>query len=258
MSNVPAPDVPAKPAARLGIVHFLGWMIGVSAVLALYRAATAMSDRPPEVDLTQQLIQLGFGLAYGSAVSGLGLFLWRWWRGTGGGPSQPGHWLLVFGGIGMVVDFGLAVALQAIAILSRETTDYGILSFQVWSRHQIIGWSITALITVVILVLLRAAWWRRAVVILALLMAASNVAAMVLYVLGAHGVFAGSWPYEVSMWVRVGGALVCAVAIAFAEACDRRLGRKRDWLHLVGILTALALASVDLVVQGYFLWLARR
>jgi len=258
MSQAPAPIDSTKPAARLGIVHFLGWMIGVSAVLSLYRAATAWSDRPQDVDLTQQLIQLGFGLAYGSAVSGLGLFLWRWWRGTGSGPTQPGHWLLVFGGIGMVVDFGLAVSIQALAIATGATTDLGTMSFEVWSRHQFSGWTIAAMITGIILVVLRAAWWWRAVVIVALIMCLANLAAMIVYVLATKGVFAGSWPYEVSMWVRVSGSLACLVAIGMAEFRDRRLRLPRDWLHAFGIVTALSLAAVDLVVQGYFLWLARR
>src|SRR5262245_4512151 len=121
---------------RLGIVHFLGWMVGVGIVLAIYRAATEWNELPEEVDLTQRLIQLGFGLAYGTAASGLGLFVWRWTRGTASGPTQPGHWLLVFGGIGLVIDVGLAAALEGYAWLANPRNAYGIGAFETWSKHQ--------------------------------------------------------------------------------------------------------------------------
>lgn len=256
MSGPTPPTVAKPPAQRLAIVHFLGWMLGVGAVLAIYRAATPLTGPTRELELSQRLIQLGFGLAYGTAVSGLGLFLWRWWRGTGSGPTQPGHWLLVFGGIGLVIDVGVAAVVYT--VLARRNTDYGILSFQTWSSHQIIGWFIAALISSVVLIRMRAAWWWQAVVCVVLTMTIANVAANIIYVLGAQGFFAGTWPFDVSQFVRVTGAVACVAAIGFAESCDRCQGQPRDWLHVVGILMALSLASVDLAVQGYFLWLRWR
>jgi hypothetical protein len=241
---------------KLAIVHFLGWMLGVGAVLAIYRAATQLTEPTRAVELSQRLIQLGFGLAYGTAVSGLGLFLWRWWRGAGSGPTQPGHWLLVFGGIGLVIDVGVAASVYA--VLARRDTDYGIVAFQTWSSHEIIGWFIAALIASVVLIRLRAAWWWRGVVLVVLTMTIANAAAIILYVLGVNGVFAGTWPHVVSQFVRVVGALACVAAIGFAETCDRRQGHRRDWLHSVGLVMALSLASIDLAVQGYFLWLRWR
>jgi|GEM_PF-3597570 hypothetical protein len=257
MSEPQPPAVAKSPVQRLAIVHFLGWMIGVGAVLAIYRAATELTEPTREVDLSQRLIQLGFGLAYGTAVSGLGLFLWRWWRGKGSGPTQPGHWLLVFGGIGLIVDVGVAAIVYAV-MMSRSGNDYGSMAFRSWSNHQIIGWSIAALIASVVLFRLRAAWWWRVVVVVVLVLTIANVAANIVYVLGANGVFAGTWPYDISQFVRVVGALACIAVIGFAEACDRRQALARDWLHSAGLLMALSLASVDLAVQSYFLWLRWR
>jgi len=257
MPQPQSPTVAQPPAQRLAIVHFLGWMLGVGAVLAIFRAATQLTEPTREVELSQRLIQLGFGLAYGTAVSGLGLFLWRWWRGTGSGQTPPGHWLLVFGGIGLVIDVGVAALVYAV-VMSQSGTDYGILAFQAWSNHQIIGWSIAASISSIVLIRLRAAWWWRAVVIVVFVMTIANAAANVLYVLGANGVFAGTWPYDISQFVRVAGAITCVAVIGFAETCDRRQGHWRDWLHSVGLLMALSLASVDLAVQSYFLWLRWR
>jgi hypothetical protein len=252
-----SPGVAKPPTQKLAIVHLLGWMAGVGVVLAIYRAATQWTEPTREVEFSQRLIQLGFGLAYGTAVSGLGLFLWRWWRGTGSGPTQPGHWLLVFGGLGLVIDVGVAAAVYAV-VMSRSGTDYGILTFQAWSNHQIIGWSMAALISSVVLIRMRATWWWQAVVLVVLVMTIANVAANILYLLCANGVFAGTWPYDVTQYVRVAGALGCLAAIGFAEVCDRRQGRPRDWLHLVGLLMAVSLGSVDLAVQGYFVWLVWR
>src|SRR5687767_9409788 len=87
---------------RLGVIHFLGWMLGCAVVLAIVRLGAA----PGNPTLADSLRQLGYGLTYGTAASGLGLFLWRWRTGSGSGPTQPGHWLLVFGGIGLLLDLG--------------------------------------------------------------------------------------------------------------------------------------------------------
>jgi len=258
VTATPPSSPPIVRPQKLAIVHFLGWMLGVGAVLAIYRAATQLTEPTREVELSQRLIQLGFGLAYGTAVSGLGLFLWRWWRGTGSGPTQPGHWLLVFGGIGLVIDVGVAAAVYAAVFFSRSGTDYGILPIRAWSYHQIIGWSLAALISSLVLIRMRAAWWWQVVVIVVLTMTIANLAASILCVLGANGMFAGTWPYDISQFVRVAGALACVAAIGFAETCDRRQGHWRDWLHSVGLVMALSLASIDLAVQGYFLWLRWR
>ena len=89
-------DVATRPnrRSRLGIVHFLIWMSGCGVVLAIYRLNT-----PAQASLAQSASQLGYGLAYGTAASGLALFLWRWRTGSGPLPAQPGHWLLVFGAV---------------------------------------------------------------------------------------------------------------------------------------------------------------
>lgn len=107
-------DTP-PPRNRLGIIHLLGCTLGCAAVLAVYRA-----NAPAAPTLLQSLWQLGMGLAYGVAASGLVLFLWRWWTGSGPAPSQPGHWLLVFGGVGWLLDFTTsAVHLSALRIMER-------------------------------------------------------------------------------------------------------------------------------------------
>src|SRR5262245_43217923 len=155
------PECPfaTKPAApRLGIIHLLGWMVGVSAVLAIFRATTEIENYPPSWLPWFRVQQLGFGMAYGTTISGLGLFLWRWWRAAPGAPSQPGHWLLVFGGIGIVIDLASTQAMKWTLYWSGtgiEPAYFGAFIF-----HQAAVWWLGAVIATLILVRLRdASFW---------------------------------------------------------------------------------------------------
>ena len=46
MSPPECPFATQPAAPRLGIIHLLGWMIGVGAVLAIFRATTEMENYP--------------------------------------------------------------------------------------------------------------------------------------------------------------------------------------------------------------------
>ncbi|MEX2176536.1 MAG: hypothetical protein WD872_19380 [Pirellulaceae bacterium] len=120
----PAPAPAVEPVGqrpqKLAIVHLLGWTLGVAAVLGLYRAVMDLSGLPAEWQLGARLSQLGFGLAYGTALAGMGLFVWRWARGIGPGPSQPGHWLLVLGGVGLLTDIFTIGAIQAASLVGKR------------------------------------------------------------------------------------------------------------------------------------------
>src|SRR4029079_1822087 len=125
--------------SRLSIIHLLGWMLGCGVVLAMIRIAGDANR-----DLSVQLRQLGLGLAYGTAISGLVLFLWRWRTCSGPGPTQPGHWLILFCGIGFLVDVGLSGILEPLRWLNLLRWDVGFL-------HEALGWSVASLIGIVVL-----------------------------------------------------------------------------------------------------------
>jgi hypothetical protein len=252
-SNAPSSTSPGARPQKLAIIHLLGWMVGVGAVLAIYRLGDALIGFAGQRTLFDQLIQLGFGLTYGTAISGLALFVWRWRRGTGSLPTQPGHWLLVFGGLGLLIDVGVAFVVNVGPMLFGYK--YAGLDYWSWYLHQLIGWSIAALIAALVVANLRAARWWHIVSWVVLAMALANAAAMVTELLGVQGILRGNWTYDVALAVRLVGEACCVIAITAAEISDRRRGLPRDWLHLGGICTALGLAVVDLSVQGYFAWL---
>ena len=156
---------------------------------------------------------LGFGLAYGTALGGLALFLWRWWRGTGSGPTQPGHWLLVFAGLGFCLDLVAMAAAETIVFLWTGFSD----GHRVWNLHQCLGWSLGAIAALVVLCNLRKAanGW---IIVTALLFVGMSLAALqhivsfVAVELGAVDHAAPS--IEASAPTRTGAPLIRVVQLA--------------------------------------------
>jgi hypothetical protein len=242
------PDVPLTThAPRLGIVHLLGWTLGVAVVLGVYRAANSWFVQDGAAQPMSPW-SLGFGLAYGTALGGLGLFLWRWWRGTGAGPTQPGHWLLVLGGIGFLLDVGLVPVSQALVMLRYGSIqDYG---HWVWQLHQFLGWSAGTFVGLFVLANLRGASWGWTIVALLFVLATALVAGLFVTALVAAQFGAlGTWTWYLPMAVKTIGEAVVVMAILVAKLADRRRGLPRDWLHVGGILAVTLLASVDIAIN---------
>jgi hypothetical protein len=245
-------DAPlATRAPRLGIVHLLGWTLGVAVVLGIYRAANAWHSQD-SIAPSMSPWALGFGLAYGTALGGLGLFLWRWWRGTGSGPTQPGHWLLVFAGLGFCLDLFAMAAAEAIVYLWTGTID----GFRTFNLHQCLGWSLGALVALVVLCRLREAsvGW---IVVTALLFVAMSLAAMqhIISFVAAEAGALGSWTWQVPLVGKTIGVSIVLAALVVAEIADRRHGRPRDWLHAGGILAVTLLSLAELTANVRFLFL---
>jgi len=223
--------------SRLGVIHFLIWMAGCGAVLAIYRL-----NAPAHPTLEDALRQLGLGLAYGTAASGMGLFLWRWRTGSGPLPTQPGHWLLVFGAIGMALDFATSGVYLTALHLGLRVTFVGYL-FQ-----QLAAWGTATLIGVAVLARLRAsaAWTAAAsiVVIGISLIAAADVASLLGIAVGS-----GTWTYYAPVWAHVVVTALVLPGIWAAELSDRLRGIPRDWLHLAGIASTSVLGLVNIAMS---------
>jgi hypothetical protein len=251
-----APNTVTPKPQKLAIVHLLGWMLGVGTVLAIYRAGAAVQDLPPEQALSIQLGQLGLGIAYGTAISGLGLFLWRWLRGHGHGPTQPGHWLLVLGGAGLVLDFGSTAAVKAGLWLSGSGID--IRHFGAWTGHQALVWSLASLIAgCVVLGLLRrndAPIWWTGMAIATLFALSANAAAYLASLWGFFAGVGGNWVWIVPQTIRVVSESVTIAMLLWAVIADRRAGLARDWLHAGGVAAGLGLGLVDMAMTAYWLW----
>jgi hypothetical protein len=246
------PDAPlVTHSPRLGIVHLLGWTLGVAVVLGIYRAGNAFQIQDSESQPMSPWA-LGFGLAYGTALGGLSLFLWRWWRGTGSGPIQPGHWLLVFAGLGFCLDLVAMAAADAIVYLWTGASDV----FRTWNLHQCLGWSLGAMVALVVLSRLRDAsvGW---IVVAALLFVTMSLAAIqhIVSFAAAEAGALGNWTWQVPLVGKTIGVSIVLAAIIVAEIVDRRRGRARDWLHAGGILAVTLLSLAELTANVRFLLL---
>jgi hypothetical protein len=253
MTGTPPDAASSQRPQKLAIVHFLGWMLGISVVLAALRALTNEGDMPADWVLPIRLSELGLGLAYGTAISGLGLFVWRWWTGAGPAPSQPGHWLLVLGGVALVIDLGTALSMRAaLAVIGGgvKTTD-----FLPFLMHQIIGWELGLLVTVFVLGRLRgaSAEWMAVTVVVVIALAA-NTATHVVSLVGFLQGAPGTWIWRVPGMSRVLGTAAILIALSCAELRDRQLRLPRDWLHGGGLVAALGLGLVHIATNLRAFW----
>jgi hypothetical protein len=220
-------------------------MSGCGVVLAIYRLNT-----PAQASLVQSTSQLGFGLAYGTAASGLALFLWRWRTGSGPLPTQPGHWLLVFGAVGLVIDVTTSAAFLLGVRLALAQT------FAAFLYQQLAAWGTATLIGLVVLLHLRGAppFWTAAAVILVTAIGLNAVADVVCLLGIATG--SGTWSYDAPVWTQMATTALGLAAIWSAELTDRISRVPRDWLHLGGIAAISALGLVNLAT-GAALWLSQ-
>ena len=242
MAGSGSQPLPSQP--HLGIVHLLGWTLGVAVVLAGYRVGFQWlsDDAVPRLGWRE----LGFGLAYGTAISGLGLFVWRWWRGGAVLPTQPGHWLLVFGGLGLLVDFGSASALESLALLADWSPSDN--RFYIYYVQQIFAWGVSAAVSLVVLTRIRASiWWRLLALVTALVFCIIAVASAVAFVFQMRlAFFTGSWAFNLPIYARLIGTVCCVIILAVALVTDHRRGLRRDWLHVGGIMAAVGLAALGI------------
>jgi hypothetical protein len=245
MSEPQSPFAANHRPSRLAIIHLLGWMVGVGAILATFRATTNDLDYPKDWLPWLRVQQLGFGLAYGTAISGLGLFIWRWFRSKPGGPSQPGHWLLIFGGIGLIIDLAATHAMKLALLWSGTGIEF--MHYSVWLFYQAIVRWMAAVIVTIILTRLRDAsfWWIATTVAAMLTLTLDTSLTTISFFAFMHGA-GGSWLWEVPLMVRIVGILVILPILWTAEFKDRARGVPRDWLHGGGIAAISGLALIDL------------
>jgi hypothetical protein len=232
---------------RLGIIHFLGWITGVAIVLAAYRAALESGWlEVPQAGIEEtRWWQLGYGLVYGTALSTIGLLLYRRLHGDSRFPAHPGHWLLVFGGLAFFVDaaaFGTAKGLIALW-KTRFGFDPG------WYYcQQFLAWGIALVVAVIFLTRLKTDWnWRLLAMLIVILVAVNwlthtlVVIEVVTQALG-YRLGWGAWPFYGTHVAEIVGVGVCLLAMPIVIGCDRH---PRDWLHWVGVAATIVLALVE-------------
>jgi hypothetical protein len=222
-------------------------MAGVAVVLAVYRGFTDWSEFRPEELAGIRRMHLAFGLAYGVALGGFGLLVWR--RITGGFPfpSQPGHWLLVLVALGFAVD---GVTLQVVKLTQRAGWVPEGREPRYYLHLTLIWFSVLAGTLFAMLRWTKMGRWRWLAVAAALLALANGVSHLVaefFFYSALRPAFpfsGGNWPYFVAMWSRASGAALCLPLLWLIAYADRR---GRDWLHWAGVAAASMLGLVEFV-----------
>jgi hypothetical protein len=249
-AGTPSPS----PPIRLGIIHLIVWMASCAASLAILRLSTDESQLPPEYLLSTRLTHAIVGIAYGTALGGLLLLVYRRvWHGAKF-PSQPGHWLFLLGTIGLLLDGG---ALLAARLAARWWNPPHGLPFPEYWFYQTLGWSLGAAIGAVALWYIARSQPRRwtALAVCVWLAVVTNAVTHSLplarelsgvsipWLFGTW--FFGTGPYYYAALLRLCGDALCLAMLLIAVVIEFRLRIPRDWLHWSGVFAGAALPLVD-------------
>jgi hypothetical protein len=245
----PSPGPPPRPASRfpsdrtgrrnrLGIVHFLVWMLGSALMLAVFRQFDASVDGP--LSALRAVVYTFYGLVYGAALAGLLIPFSRYLWGGAAYPAQPGHWLLVANGV---------IALVFCAVLALESLP----ASEPFSTALQAG--ATALPAAAYL------WGSfasrdapRWTVLLGTLAALHGVQALCLGLLAAM-LNASTFDLEPVLVALVQtlqsyGTLAAGLLVLVASGFDISQRTCRDWLHWVGVVVELA--TIAWILFGVF------
>ncbi|MDX1946179.1 MAG: hypothetical protein SFU86_12340 [Pirellulaceae bacterium] len=237
--------MPAAPANRLGIAHLLLWTtataIALAALGAVFPLPTAAMQEEMFLPLQlfrrmwlQRMIAFAAAPAYGAALAGIGLALFRLVRRQPGFPSQPGHWLLLYAGVYFIEivgerwlkDWPLNQTLVGAVCMALVV---GISLLAAWHVRQPLRWRI-----VFWMFAIAALWMATGMAIIQVVgmeVARDNLAWF--YFMPAILLFAGLW-----------GGPICGLIDLFAA-------EKRDVFHWTGVVVAMAT-----ILHGAALFLA--
>jgi hypothetical protein len=231
-----APASPAVP--RLGVIHFLLWMLGCAGAVTGYRVFTKWDQVEGEYVSFLRLIHLGMGMGYGVGLVTLYVWVQSWRRRDGAFPSQPGHWLLLLALAVALLDGATTLFVQGVAARWLDP-------WEEWFVIQWIGWGAGAVIVLAFLFAPLRDWRWRLPLAAALILAASRSLLMLITWIGYRkGAPLLAWETPArweAAWIAVAAiTLILAGVVDFVVRC------RRDWLHWTGVAVCLALAATEL------------
>jgi hypothetical protein len=233
---------------RLGVIHFLLWMLGCAAAVTGYRVFTDWSLIAAEDVAFTRLTHLGMGMAYGVGVVTAYVLLTSLRRRDGAFPSQPGHWMLLLGLVAAALDGVMTMAIRALVKVGW------IAKWEEWYIIQAIGFAMGSLVIIVFLLRASVDWRWRAVWLMILMLTVSRSALWFLiwrsFRLGLPALPHTLPPNVEAAWMAAGAA-----ALSVAILRDAAMGSRRDWLHWTGIAVWLAMAAVELAITAHIYWL---
>lgn len=243
---------------RVSLRDLMVWTVGCALGFAAYRWIMPPWPMPPRTRGLSWAYNLLMGGALGTLVAGATTLAYRRSRGDRSYPSQPGHWLLLFGiaaaladGVAIVVDRGLVAAWYSSDtyrasywLLYRLALNGPDLPGMI---HQCVGWGLGTVIALAFLWGLRRRLnWAWLAVFLAFFLSAGVLSAGAIETtFSAYGTAAWFGPhawYRQAIHLYAGFLLLGAASIVLAIVRDRLAGTPADGLHWAGVLAWLTIA----------------
>lgn len=237
-----------EKVAPIGIRHFMLWILCTAIALAFNRVLRSGEKHL----LLDQLNLMAYCILYGVALSGVVIFVWRLVRGQSTGLEHPGHWLLMLAGYGAVIDglvaVGIKIHFQYFYQKGMVIGDYVFTETEYWEWlfHQMICYTIAAVICTVMLVRMRQPRHWRIVFGLLIVDFVCQVMAYWLLLLPWFNLIGFGWiPWTLPHHSMLVTSLMSTSAATIAILVDRNLGLKRDWLHWCGLAVCVLQASLE-------------
>lgn len=230
----PSEDVPPE---RLTIAHLLIFTTTSAILLGVRRA---LHQEQQDYRLFGEIVSFCYAPIFGAGLAACLLCAWR--RANGGPrfPRQPGHWLLVLGGVTGL----MSLSFQVLLTLTKAQFSFSPL----WSIVAVISCLVELTIYILATRDTRGVWWWvfGVGVFRSLLM-------LLLSGLMLIGLLSGYSHY----WIDAKLYLLISGGVAVAAIADAWQGINRDYLHFIGVCARLAYAALMVAIPWLLDWLQR-
>jgi hypothetical protein len=224
---------------QLGVGHFLLWMGGTSIALAALNFAFPMVRVPAEHFTAESIRRFVGATAYGAAIASWLWILFRRWTGQQFELRHPGHYLIVIACAIAIVDLELSV-------IAEEAVQLELLSdYEADDLRMLFSYVIGCFLCIVFRNRVFDRAWRLGLA----LMATRCIVRLGISYAEVRYDFTGIPQSNTAMYfnrwlcVMSEGALIGISGIFATMLLVEFIRRKpqRDWIHLVGVVAALAI-----------------
>jgi len=231
----PADEI--APPERLSISHLLVWTATSAVLLGYQRAMASFSG---DQTVVSNLITLCYAPLFGAGLGACLLSVWRLANGGPRFPAQPGHWLLIVGGVAGLI----SLTFQALVVLALS---------QVTSYPAFLGIRLVEFVAAGILFGLATAssrgMWRIPFVLGVI--EAIAVSALLALSLASFAGFYYDYFYRLELILNV----LVTLAVIVVAALDWRRDAQRDYLHWTGVAVRVIYSALVIAIPWLFRWL---
>lgn len=224
---------------RLRVTHFLALVTSCALITSIRIAWIDLQSIPVEMHNYTRL-----SIGYGSILDGVGLtgllcFAWHRWQTGRSAASLPGHWLLVFVGVSLLLSAICGLIVVAYTLSANSTSR----DYDAWYLERSV---ICTLIGVNCLIFTRwisESWWWKLVLLV------PGVAMLLLVphsVIAMSGVWR-SWFAASFGYAQIASSIAIMLLVGVASFSERDRMASYDWLHWTGVGVTLLFAIGGLI-----------